>query len=118
DDAALYGLRGIARLDAAFYGATPDRHDARVRAGAFEATLRALGRVETLAGVTVGSYAIVHDAAEIAAFAAAWKAGRLPGAPAFRFCPSGGTLFTPHGLDEAARAALRAVLPACVGDGA
>ena len=69
DAGALYHLEGLSRVDAALYGPDAERHDAHVgRAGAFEATLRGLERLNEATGVAVGAYAVVHDDALVGDF--------------------------------------------------
>jgi MoaA/NifB/PqqE/SkfB family radical SAM enzyme len=117
-DADMYQLRGITRLDAAFYGPTAAEHDEHVgRAGAFAATLAGLQRLRAVAGTEVGGFAVVHDPAALGAFSRAWGNGRLPGEPRFRLSPLGGSLAAlgraAEAMDAAAQAALAEVLPPC-----
>jgi MoaA/NifB/PqqE/SkfB family radical SAM enzyme len=87
DDAALYLLRGLSRVDAALYGPDAASHDAHVgRPGAFEATLTGLRALERIAEVPVGMYAVMHpdDDAIRAEFVHAWRRGELVGEPRFR----------------------------------
>lgn len=117
-DLKMRRLRGLTRLDAALFGATPEVHDAVVGdPGAFEATLDLLDRASRLVpGLAVGAYAVIRAAREVEPFAQAWADGRLPGDPWFRLAPSGGSLHeladVARGLGEGpARDALAAVLP-------
>jgi hypothetical protein len=83
------------------------------------AALRGSKRLAEVAGVFVGSFAVLHHARDVAAYAERWDAGGLPGAPTFRLSPKGGSL---EALAQAAaalpsgpaRTALAAVLPACL----
>jgi MoaA/NifB/PqqE/SkfB family radical SAM enzyme len=118
-DGELVKLRKLARFDVALFGPDAARHDEHTGAsGSFARALSAAERLHGLAGVPVGAYAVIHDAAAVEDWAAAWAAGRLPGAPAFRLAERGGTLDelarAAAGLpDGAARRALAAVLPRC-----
>jgi MoaA/NifB/PqqE/SkfB family radical SAM enzyme len=117
-DMQLRRLRGISRIDVALYGPDAARHDAVMGVpGAFEATLRALDRVSNLVpSIEVGTYAVLEDERDLAAFAEAWDFGDLPGEPAFRLASKGGDL---EALARAAdalpagpsRDAIAAVLP-------
>src|SRR6185295_18444393 len=86
--------------------------------GAFAATLRAVEHVRAHSRITIGAYAILHDARWVAAFAETWSRGALPGAPRFRLSARGASL---DELSECARAlppgkartALMDVLPRC-----
>ncbi|MFN8643481.1 MAG: hypothetical protein U0802_18135, partial [Candidatus Binatia bacterium] len=119
-DFDLRRLRELRRFDVALYGPDAASHDAHSGvAGSFAATLRAAQRVHARANLRVGTYAILHDAREVPAYATAWAEGQLPGEPRFRLSGSGGSL---DALIEAAqalpagraRAALLAVLPRCL----
>jgi MoaA/NifB/PqqE/SkfB family radical SAM enzyme len=122
NDLDLRRLREVRRFDVALYGPDAASHDAHCGIdGAFAATIRAAQRLRAKANLRVGSYAIVHDARQVAAYATAWEDGQLPGEPRFRLSPSGGSL--DDLLDGAralpagrARTALLAVLPRCLGD--
>jgi hypothetical protein len=106
DDDALHRLRRAAAFRLAFFGPDAPRHDARIgRAGAFEAGLRAARRLASLrepahadggsaSGPEVSAHAVLASdgPAELADWAAAWESGQLPGAPAFRLGPDGGSL--------------------------
>jgi MoaA/NifB/PqqE/SkfB family radical SAM enzyme len=122
-DFDLRRLREVHRFDVAFYGPDAATHDAHCGvAGSFAATVRAAQRLRAKANLRVGAYAVLHDARPVAAYAAAWQDGQLPGEPRFRLAASGGAF---EELLEAARAlapgkarnALLAVLPRCLGDG-
>lgn len=120
-DLDLRRIKDLARFDVAIYGPDANAHDAHCGIpGSFAATMRAVERLRADAGITVGSYAILHDAAAVARYAAAWNEGALPGPPRFRLSEDGGSL---DELIEAAatlpagpvREALTAVLPRCDG---
>lgn len=118
-DADLYPLTGISRVDVALYGPDAARHDAHVgREGAFDAALRGLARFQKFTGAETGAYAVLHDAADLDDYAAAWEAGTLPGAPAFRLSPRGAALqdlaAAAAELPQRARDALCVVLPPCL----
>jgi len=119
-DVDLRRLKDVQRFDVALFGPDAESHDAHCGLpGAFAATLRAVQRLRTKADVRAGAYALLHDARQMPAWAAAWDAGQLPGAPRFRLSAGGGSL---DELIEAARAlpegrtraALLAVLPHCL----
>ncbi|MBX3025693.1 hypothetical protein KF840_12370 [bacterium] len=119
-DVDLRRLRDVQRFDVALYGPDAAAHDAHCGiAGGFAATIRAAQRLRAKANLRVGAYAILHDASPVAAYAAAWADGQLPGEPRFRLAASGGSL---DELVDAARAlpagrtrqALLAVLPRCL----
>jgi hypothetical protein len=119
-DAELYALKGITRFDVALYGPDAKSHDAHVgRAGAFEAALAVAARVKKLALADVGSYAVIHDAGAVQAYARTWAQNELPGEPCFRLSPAGDSLeelaAAASALPEGpARGALTRVLPACL----
>jgi hypothetical protein len=114
-DAALYGLAGFARLDAALFAADAAAHDAHAGvAGSFDASLRTLGRFERLARAEVGCYGVLHDASTLGRFARAWEEVVLPGQPCFRLSPRGGALSDLAAAPESMRPALLPVVPACV----
>jgi hypothetical protein len=119
-DAACYPLAPLARVDVALYGPDAEEHDAHMGApGALADTLAGLERVARVAGCAVGSFAVLHDEHQVAAYARAWQLGTLPGAPAFRLSPRGGSLAAlaaaARGLPERASAlALARVLPRCL----
>lgn len=113
-------LKDLRRLDVALYGPDAASHDAHCGIpGAFAAMQRGVQRVRTRAGLRVGAFAILHDAQQLAAYAAAWDAGHLPGEPQFRLSAAGGSL---DELVEAAlalpagrtRTAILAQLPRCL----
>ena len=117
-DDELVKLKRFQRVRAALYGPDARLHDQHMGCeGAFDATLQGLGRLGQKARVELGCYGVLHDHADVAGYADAWQAGRLPGAPAFRLSAAGGSL---RQLASAAaalpegptRAALAAVLPA------
>src|SRR6185503_12646279 len=116
-DLDLRRLKDLRRFDVALYGADAETHDAHCGiAGAFAGMTRAVDRLRTGTQIKIGSYAVVHEAAMIPAFAAAWDEGRLPGEPRFRLSDRGASL---DELLECARAlapgparsALLSVLP-------
>jgi MoaA/NifB/PqqE/SkfB family radical SAM enzyme len=118
-DLDLRRIKDLSRFDVAIYGPDANAHDAHCGIpGSFAATMRAVERLRDEAGIEVGSYAILHDAAAIARYAAAWNEGGLPGPPRFRLSGDGGSLdelcevaaTLPAG---AVRDALAAVLPRC-----
>jgi MoaA/NifB/PqqE/SkfB family radical SAM enzyme len=118
----LRRLKELQRIDLAFYGPDAATHDAHCGIpGAFAATLRGAERLRSETAIALGAYAIVHDARLVPAFADAWSRGVLPGQPRFRLSARGGAL---HELVEcagalpsgAAREALLAVLPRCLGE--
>jgi hypothetical protein len=115
----LRRLKELQRLDVALYGPDAAAHDAHCGIpGAFAATLRAVEHVRAHSRITIGAYAILHDARWVPAFAEAWSRGVLPGTPRFRLSARGASL---DELAECARAlppgkartALMAVLPRC-----
>lgn len=120
-DIDLRRLREVHRFDVAFYGPDAAAHDAHCGvAGSFAATIRAAQRLRAKANLRVGAYAVLHDAGSIAAYAAAWDDGQIPGEPRFRLASAGASL---DELIDAARAlapgskarrALLAVLPRCL----
>jgi hypothetical protein len=114
--------RGARGSTSPFYGPDAASHDAHCGIeGGFAATVRAAQRLRAKANLRVGAYAILHDARQVPAYAAAWEDGQLPGEPRFRLSASGGSL---DELIDAARAlpagrartALMAVLPRCLSD--
>jgi hypothetical protein len=118
-DLDLRRIKELGRFDVAIYGPDANAHDAHCGIpGSFAATMRAVERLRDEAGIEAGSYAILHDAAAVARYAAAWNEGVLPGPPRFRLSGEGGSL---DELIEAAAAlpagavrdALTAVLPRC-----
>lgn len=121
-DLDLRRIRDLSRFDAVLYGPDATSHDAHCGIpGAFAATMRAIERLGE-AGMTVGAYAILHNAEAVSDYAAAWSDGTLPGEPRIRLSTDGGD------LDELAKAAeslsagpfkeaLLAVLPRCPEDG-
>ena len=117
-DADLYHLRSIDQVWAPLWGANAIRHDQHLCAGAFERQLQVMKRLERVAGLKVVPYAVIHDAESLVAFAAAWDAGHLPGAPRFALASSGGDLTTlaavATSLSAPSRAALERVLPSCL----
>lgn len=119
-DVDLRRLKELQRIDVAFYGPDATSHDAHCGiAGSFAATLRGVERLREHTAITVGAYAIIHDARAIPRFVEAWSRGELPGEPRFRLATEGAAL---HDLVEharrmpagAARSALLAVLPHCL----
>jgi hypothetical protein len=116
----LRRLKDLRRLDVALYGADAATHDAHCGIpGAFAAMERGVERLRAHTEIPVGSYAIVHDAAVVPAFAAAWSRGLLPGEPRFRLSALGAALDDLVQCTQAlapgpARSALLAVLPRCV----
>jgi hypothetical protein len=123
-DGALARLAPLARLDVAVYGPDAPSHDAHAgRPGALEAALRGCERLHNLTKVPVGAYAVLHDATPVADYAESWACGALPGKPAFRLSPRGGSLEALAAAGRSlprgpARAALAQVLPPCLLDGA
>ncbi len=118
-DAELRRLRGITRFEAAIYGPDAASHDAHTGVpGSFEAALVGLRRLESVAGVRTGAFAVLHGSEPVEAFAAAWARGDLPGAPRFRLSPEGGALndlvSAASFVEGPAREALLAVLPRCL----
>jgi len=119
-DDELAKLKRFQRVRAALYGPDARAHDQHMGCeGAFDATLQGLARLGQKARVEVGCYGVLHDHADVSGYAEAWQAGRLPGAPAFRLSAAGGSLRelanAAAALPEGpARAALAAVLPACL----
>ncbi len=119
-DVDLRRLKGLHRFDAVLYGPDATSHDAHCGIpGAFEGMMTGLERLYAITRVPIGAYAILHDATSVLRYAAAWNAGELPGAPAFRLSPQGGSL--DELVDVArqiepgdVRSALLAVLPACL----
>ena len=123
-DAELARLKPLHRLDVAFYGADATTHDSHCGIpGSFAATLRGVARLREQTSITVGAYAVIHDASSVRLFADAWSRGVLPGPPRFRLGAGGSSL---EALVEcarelppgAARAALLAVLPRCQSEAA
>ena len=122
-DMEIRRLRGITRLDGALLSADAAEHDALVgRAGAFDATLKAIDRAGTLVpSLELGVYAVLTSAEALLPFAEAWDRGDLPGAPFFRLSSKGGNLTALLRAAESlpqgpARDAIAAVLPATIFD--
>ncbi len=116
-DLDLRRLKTLRRVDVAIFGPDATTHDAHCGIpGAFAAMLRAVERLGE-AGIEVGAYAILHDATTVAAFAAAWAEGSLPGEPRFRLSSEGGSLDdladAVVDLPAAARDAVERLLPKC-----
>jgi len=116
-------LKDLPRLDVALYGPDAATHDGHCGVpGAFAAMRRGVETMRTKTTITVGGYAILHDARTVPAFAEAWERGLLPGEPRFRLSARGGSLDElvacarelPPGK---ARSALLAVLPPCLCEG-
>ena len=120
-DLDLRRLKDLKRVDVALYGPDAATHDAHCGIpGAFAAMLRGVERLER-ANLTVGAYAIAHDARSIPAFADAWARGALPGEPRFRLSASASSLEEmlecARGLPAGpARSALLDVLPGGAGE--
>jgi MoaA/NifB/PqqE/SkfB family radical SAM enzyme len=121
-DLDLRRLKDLARLDVALYGPDAAAHDAHCGIpGAFAAMLRGVERLRAKTTITVGAYAVIHDARSVPGFAEAWNRGDLPGEPRFRLSAQGASLDElfqcarelPPGQ---ARSALLAVLPRCLGE--
>jgi hypothetical protein len=119
-DVDLRRLKDLQRIDVALYGPDAASHDAHCRIpGSFAATLRGVERLRDQTTITVGAYAIIHDARAVPLFAEAWSRGELPGAPRFRLAANGASL---DDLVESARrlppgearSAVLAVLPRCL----
>ncbi|MDX2167875.1 MAG: radical SAM protein, partial [Deltaproteobacteria bacterium] len=90
-DLDLRRMKELQRLDVALYGPDAATHDAHCGVpGAFDAMLRAVERLRTRSRIAVGAYAVLHDAAQVAAYADAWQRHALPGTPRFRLSPQGG----------------------------
>jgi hypothetical protein len=118
-DREMRRTRGITRVYAALYGPDAPRHDAHVgRPGAFSATLNGLHRMSELMGAHAVSYAVLHNEADLIDFSAAWQDGELPGDPAFRLSPRGGSLHqlaeAAHALPESVRYAIASNVPPCL----
>lgn len=118
-DLDLRRIKDLARFDIALYGPDAATHDAHCGIpGAFAAAMRGVERLRG-AKITLGAYAILHDAAPVTAFIEGWATGALPGEPRFRLASAGGSL---DELLDAVRAlpagagrdALWAVLPHCI----
>jgi hypothetical protein len=116
----LKRLKNLGRIDVALYGPDAPAHDAHCGIpGAFAAMQRAVERLRKSTNIPLGSYAILHDASQVPAFAEAWNRGSLPGQPRFRLSERGASLDDlvqcaremPAGK---ARTALAAVLPRCL----
>lgn len=112
----LLHLRMLTRVDAALRGPDAPRHDARAgREGAFAETLSALAQLH---GPERGAYALIEDERELADYAEAWANGTLPGAPAFRLMPRGGSLAAlarkAAEMPPPVAGAIAPLLPACV----
>jgi hypothetical protein len=116
----LKRLKNLKRIDVALYGPEAATHDAHCGIpGAFAAMQRAVERLRKSTNIAIGSYAILHDASQVPAFAEAWSRGALPGQPRFRLSGRGSSLeelvqcarALPAGK---ARAALTSVLPNCL----
>ncbi len=121
EDVALRRLRRrITRFDVALYGPDAARHDAYLeREGAFEAALTTVGRLKSFARLQAGTYAILHDAADVSDYAAGWESGELPGEPQFRLAQSGDSLDALADVAKTlgegdAQDALARVLPVCL----
>lgn len=119
-DDELEKLSGIARVDVALFGPSATRHDEHCGCpGSFDAALRALARAAHLPSVSVGSFALLHEAGHVAGFASAWARRLLPGRPRFRLSSVGasldelasvaGTLHPPE-----VRSAITRLLPLCL----
>lgn len=112
-------LRDLARFDVALFGPDAPRHDGHCGIpDAFEEMERAVDRLRQEAGLEVGAYAILHDAAEVELYASAWEHGRLPGTPRFRLSSRGARLADLREVfaripPGPAREALGLVLPLC-----
>lgn len=119
-DQELKRLKNLKCFDVALYGPDAPTHDAHCGIpGAFAALQRAIERVRKNTNIAVGSYAILHDASQVAGFAEAWSRGDLPGQPRFRLSARGSSLDDLIQCARAlpsdqARAALTAVLPHCL----
>lgn len=119
-DVDVRRLKDLQRIDVAFYGPDATSHDAHCGiAGSFAATLRGVERLREQTSITVGAYAIIHDARLVPRFADAWSRGELPGEPRFRLAADGTALedVVEHARRlpaGAARSALVAVLPRCL----
>lgn len=120
-DVDMRRLKTLRRIDVALYGPEASSHDAHCGiAGSFAATLRGAERLRAETSIAVGAYAILHDARLIPRFVAAWNGGELPGEPRFRLAADGSHLedVAEHARRlpaGAARSALLAVLPRCLG---
>lgn len=121
-DLDLRRIKDLQRIDVALYGPDAATHDAHCGIpGAFAAMLRGVERLRGKTPITVGAYAILHDAQAVPAFAEAWSQGALPGTPQFRLSARGGSLDELIACAQAlppgaARSALAAVLPRCMGE--
>lgn len=119
-DLDLRRLKDLHRLDVALYGFDAASHDAHCGIpGAFATMMRAVERLRSQTSITVGAYAILHDADALHGFVDAWQRGELPGEPRFRLSSRGGSLdeliaYAAALEPGAARAALLAVLPHCL----
>jgi MoaA/NifB/PqqE/SkfB family radical SAM enzyme len=119
-DLDLRRMKELGRLDVALFGPDASTHDAHCgMPGAFAGMLRGVERLRAGTAIPVGTYAIVHDARLVPAFAEAWARGTLPGTPRFRLSARGGSLDELVECARAlpagpARAALLAVLPRCL----
>ncbi len=118
-DDELHRVRRLGAVHAAFYGPDAVRHDEHVgRVGAHEESCLALDRLGGL-GVPVHGYGVLHGADDLGAWEEVWGPTGLPGTPAFRLSPAGGSL---QELSEASRelaegavrTALQSLLPACL----
>ena len=118
--AALRGVRGVAAVELALFGPDRARHDARAGfTGAWDAAFAGIAALSDHAAVPARAYAVLSHPDEWPAYAAAWDAGALPGPPALRLSPSGGSLARLADVNAAlppgpARAAARALLPLCL----
>jgi hypothetical protein len=118
-DDALRQLSGIARVDAALFGAGAASHDAHCGCpGSFEAALGALARAAELPSTPVGTFAVLHEAGPAVEFASAWARGQLPGRARFRLSSAGGSLdelaSVTRSLNPEARCAIARLLPPCL----
>lgn len=116
----LKRLKNLARIDVALYGPDAATHDAHCGIpGSFAAMQRAVERLRKSTNIAIGSYAILHDARLVPAFADAWSNDALPGDPRFRLSAHGSSLedllqCVRSLPDGKMRAALLAVLPHCL----
>ncbi len=113
-------LKHLGRVDISLYGPSVERHDEHSgRPGSFRDAVDGALRFSRVSGVQVGAFAVLHDHEQLADYAAAWRAGELPGKPAFRLSERGGSLDALAGAAARlepgpARDAIAAVLPACL----
>jgi MoaA/NifB/PqqE/SkfB family radical SAM enzyme len=119
-DGELEKLSGIAALDVALFGPSAAVHDQHCgNPGSFAAALQGLTRAARLRSVSIGSFAVLHEAGLVRELASAWARQQLPGRPRFRLSSVGGSLDELASVARTlhppeARSAITRLLPACL----